>query len=102
MNYELAKQLKEAGWEFKLSLDPEMGIKFGPARSGAPTYSLPTLSELIEVCGEKFWLCDDRRGEEKKWHATSTRDQKHPAHGFGSTPEEAIAHLWLALNNPLK
>ncbi len=62
---------------------------------------VPTLSELIEACGEKFeelinlkdkWICygggkDIIKGVEQ-WHAF----------GEGSTPEEAVANLWLELN----
>jgi len=63
-------------------------------------YLIPTLSELIEACGEgfaqikkcdKYWRCyvADETGE-----AEFYRD--------GTTPKEAVANLWLAQNKKKK
>jgi hypothetical protein len=60
---------------------------------------VPTLEELIEACGEEFadlkllpaskgWAC-----ERQLWGENMTPDVY-----FGSTPTEAVAKLWLALN----
>lgn len=84
MTYELAKQLKDAGFEKK---------------NGAPIFIEddvfpPTLSELIEAC--ETWI--DVYGYKDNWSASTetAMDNKNIHHG--STPEEAVARLWLALN----
>ena len=93
MNYELAKKLKDAGY-------PQCGIFHGIQGwniegatslataadlvvNGNPKITLNyepcehiTLSELIEACGDKFGTLEGR----------------------GTTPEEAVANLWLQLN----
>jgi hypothetical protein len=96
MTYELAKQLKDAGfplrivnrheWEFKGDLFEGLADDLNDAALA------PTLSELIEACacprfnlqsqGNVLWVADC---------GTKSRD--------GSTPEEAVAKLWLALNS---
>lgn len=78
MNYELALKLKEAGFPVKWYVD----------NSG---YDLPTLSELIEECGEGFKFSLHRFIE--GWFADTKGHE-----GKGSTPEEAVANLWLELN----
>lgn len=80
MNYELAKKLKDAGF-------PQDGIgQFIDVKLASPT-----LSELIEACGDKF------RGLSKRanWRAQDVMGIEE----FGDTPEEAVANLYLALNN---
>jgi hypothetical protein len=120
MDYELANQLKEAGFPF-LGESLELGdeVAFGlPALKGkllsiehgtakvrvgglgvhqVPDYTLhnwrvPTLEELIEACRPRFFsLVDNVRN----WRAQS---QNAEFNTEGSTPEEAVAQLWLALN----
>lgn len=99
MNYELAKELKDAGFpqsegrplilpgNVLLSVvgDEHNNIESVTHEDGA---YLPTLSELIESCGDvvlyanvnipTLAYCDEKVGE-------------------GSTPEEAVARLWLSL-----
>ena len=88
MDYDLAESLMDAGF-------PQIGkgSLIGPMnklvwRSGDRVY-VPTLEELIEACGDGFeslergmntWFCND----------TFLYD--------GTTPVEAVARLWLALN----
>lgn len=93
MNYELAKELKDAGFKYKTITHDENKRK------------LPTLSELIEACGDG--LHSIRRGQWKgrgNWMA-SRDDVDEVGNSFpvepvgtGKTPEEAVAKLWLALN----
>lgn len=115
MNYELAKQLKDAGFPFKVGtyeyrhceghldskeewndyMDKCSG-QGGEGQCSCICHSIPTLSELIEACGEGF--------------NTLTRYGKSVTSGYrawgwngdddcdGSTPEEAVARLWLELN----
>ena len=66
-------------------------------RSGDRVY-LPTLEELIEACGDEFrglevgdWPAEDKS---HIWYAKS----KSQVIAEGSTPEEAVANLWLELN----
>lgn len=104
MNYELAKQLKDAGF-------PQKGAGSKIANPHAHdddesveiTYA-PTLEELIEACGDRFLGLlkhDDKSG----WTALKNGDvlflkdfSENPDLMLGSTPEEAVARLWLALN----
>jgi hypothetical protein len=114
MEYELAKELEGAGfpqqdrhfywsnhtepptsWDVNVLDDLEI-----------PTAGMcadPTLSELIEACGKQFGslhaVFDGRRGETYGkiygWHAVGAgRAFPNIAE---STPEEAVARLWLAL-----
>ncbi len=102
MNYELAKQLKDAG--FQMNKLKGMGDRCnGDFFSyDKELYTIPTLSELIEACGKDFgslWhplqhIKDDKwlakRSDIAPWNVK--RDF------YGDTPEEAVANLWLELN----
>lgn len=106
MTYELAKQLKDAGFpqegrglfftneEFKITseiIEPG-GVHSIPR--GSITY-YPNLSELIEACEKDFESLISRgNGEGDNFEARSKTGRFH-----GSTPEEAVANLWLKLNN---
>lgn len=94
MNHELAEQLKDAGYpQPNLYGFPVIGPCIeDPYR--------PTLSELIEACGREFAL-ESLYGEEK-WVAHVFGRYEDRPKGEGSTPEEAIASLWLALNNKMQ
>ncbi len=86
MNYELIKKLKDAGFPQSKGHNC-VGCDCGEAE--------PTLSELIGECEEYFaslhyytpW------DEPAFWQAVSTEGQS-----MGSTPEEAMGNLYLALN----
>lgn len=109
MNYELAKELKEAGFPQELEgkfINSESDILETIYRDGS--VYLPTLSELIEACGDGFWELgkkplgeldpDYRKDWETKGFSGKVGEQRmHETRG--STPEEAVAKLWLALNN---
>lgn len=100
MNYQLAKQLGDAGFPLiKVSTDPlarRMGLFF--AFDGVDYYE-PSLDELIEVCGENFGTLS-QHVERKLWEATSKIEKDKPAvRGMGATPSEAVASLWLAWMN---
>lgn len=102
MNYELAKRLKDAGFpqgQYRL------GNRIYPntdeyEEDGA---HIPTLSELIEACGDRFDYLE--RGVDGCWyayHEVFPRDDKDLSgdiFGKGSTACEAVALLWLALND---
>ena len=81
MTYELAKQLKDAG--FPQDYNPQPA---GWGGADDDTHN-PTLEELILACADDFViLVRDRLGN---WYAESE---------IGSTPTEAVAKLWLALH----
>ena len=85
MNYKLAKQLNDAGFPSK--------ERIGPQRV------TPTLSELIEACGDMFGYLarkEDYWGDGKtRWITNSDGTHEDIA---GLTPEESVVKLWLKLN----
>ena len=61
----------------------------------------PSLSELIEACGNKFegvWRRVDKDLSLKEWVANGFIDGSIDDMPFGNTPEEAVSKLWLKLN----
>jgi len=110
MNYELAQELKDAGFPNIKDLQHRQGREFILSDGSVPDYSLgnaenvtawfiPILEELIEACGERF----DRLlayHDTGAWEAT----REHNPDGLfksasGKTPTEAVARLWLALDS---
>ena len=92
MDYLLAKKLKEKG--FPLKLDSYEAF----AHIDEFKYQIPTLSELIEACGEKFWELQANPTTEGKWLSRgSIGEGKYVYSKFGETPEIAVANLWLKL-----
>ena len=111
MTYELAKELKEAGfpmikWWVKFdddkhvvfAVDSSSGTRF-VVHVGKEGWILPTLSELIEACGELGLFNSLTYCGEGEWEAVGiTKETNIELDGRGLTPEEAVARLWLALN----
>lgn len=93
MNYELTKKLRDSGF-------PQCGSGEweGDDDGKIPTY-IPTLSELIAACGDKFsclGVADiNPQGyfTFRGWQAVGEHARQN-----GTTPEEAVANLYLALN----
>ena len=86
MDYELAKALKDAG--FPQSGDSQLWF--------SDVY-IPTLSEIIEACGEDFGsLTKVVYDSVDKWEC---RDRTGYIEIVEHTPEEAVAKLWLELSN---
>jgi hypothetical protein len=112
MIYELAKQLKEAGFPQRVSGDGWFQMPDGSSqypmnatKKFPQTAYVPTLSELIEASlsnvggfGGLVWRENHIDGAAPKltWIAFEAfaRECEHE----GSTPEEAVAKLWLALH----
>lgn len=98
--YELALELKSAGFPqakgFGEWLTEDGHIYSGGAE---PHAWAPFLSELIEACGDEVRSIfkADKAGKQI-WVARCC--DKHLHSGEGSTPEIAVARLWLALNPP--
>jgi hypothetical protein len=95
MDYELARQLKDAGL-------PQNGLGFFAAENrvvGSRQYSdtfdayVPSLSELIGACGDSFASLVRQVASEGqvRWLACSHTSQAVS----GATAVEAVARLWL-------
>lgn len=111
MNYDLAKRLRDAGFP-QTPGDMYVGDEIwdeGTQSEYETPHTLsrsawvkcPTLSELIEACGNCINVIETY--PINKWIAREGResDDEIPdgfKTGIGSTPEEAVANLWLALN----
>jgi hypothetical protein len=123
MKYELAAQLRDAGFPMTKSVFiAGMGMTIGnlpfnekgyltcesidPPRIGDrdkvgvecyPVAPNPTLSELIEACGEDFDALI--RVNEKQWNAHAKRKLFDGSDGrIAELPKEAVAKLYLSIN----
>lgn len=131
MNYNLAKQLKDAGfpqktqWKYVRGYSRSENFETGAKEVNVSDWRLrlnevvlttgqevfewwyaevkaieadwvaaPTLEELIEDCGDKYFELGRVISEGGYWLAS--KDGKH---GRGTTPTEAVAMLWLALQS---
>jgi hypothetical protein len=110
MTYELAKKLKDAGFpkesfkcfamtpdQIKESLDAG-----GYLYSSENVINAPTLSELIEACGDGF---ENLKRDGGEWFTNYIYDRGEEYDDFafsgdtcGTSPEEAVAKLWFGLN----
>ncbi len=104
MEYSLAKQLKDAGFPQRI----KKCDKFFDARGYEAFWlenedlefhypkmdavKIPTLSELIEACGDGFRTLN--KNTPNGWYAFNSSANLSC---FGTTPEEAVAKFWLAL-----
>lgn len=94
MEYALAKELADAGFPQKypwicgcdgpISCLDHMVIR---------DPRIPSLEELVEACGKDLGNLNQGSGE--GWYCA---DRSETVSFHGSTPTEAVAHLWLALN----
>lgn len=84
MNYELAKQLKEAGFPLKCTTYTTDDFVFGVAIKGEEKIMYPLLSELIEACSNRQYFVLMKRGD--IWTTGIGREEK------------GAARLWLAIN----
>jgi hypothetical protein len=84
MNYELAKQLKDKGFPKDIRFNRLFGHVWNP----------PTLSELIKACGYVDLVVRNNHSR-----ASQIVGSMDIATEVGSTPEEAVARLWLALHS---
>ena len=78
MDYELAQELKEAGFPTKKQLITRYNRDI----------AVPTLEELIEACGMKFMTL--RLRHDAQWEVNGEF--------ISRTPVEGVARLWLALH----
>lgn len=113
MDYTLAKQLKDAGFlqntekAFYLNAGKNTGalvetVMYATADRefvDAKLVAAPTLSELIEACGDSF-ISMDRFGITMRGVQWVCNKDK-PWRSQGETAEEAVANLWLFLNKKI-
>ncbi len=99
MNYELAKQLKDAGFPQKRRAwyysDEETTMYCDHVFDGL--IMKPSLSELIEACIGEYWFTLAEL-KPHAWRAEGRTLDLKTLRGKGKTPEEAVAKLWLELN----
>ncbi|SRR5258708_30809905 len=99
MTYELVKKLKDAGFILQEELGDYDHHRSPHLQIDGKEFYIPTLPELIEACGEitlkktRDALCEGEKVETFVYEAYT--DEKSC---LGATPEEAVANLWLALN----
>ncbi len=101
MNYELYKQLKEAGFPISFSSEPGIGHFANlEARDVSKVYFTGlSLSELIEACGDDYGFGSlFRLGRKPNFGYIAESNISPIVKGVGDTPEEAVARLWLKLN----
>lgn len=103
IDYELLKRLKNAGFLKKHKLFSEDNDLEGSRdfctvctkdeyEIAGGVMCIPTLSELIEACGNDF------RNLFRDWHHGTWTASTHSETATGTTPEEAVINLYLALN----
>lgn len=101
MNYKLSKQLKDAG--FPQDGDGKPYSIVAELRGedicsdGKENVYYPTLSELIEACGDGYFSLESYQAKDgtTRWLAIKGINFELTT---GKTPEEAVAKLWLELN----
>lgn len=96
MDYELAKELKDAGFPQRNTricnlIEDEIHVV-------ETEFYFPTLSELIEACGENFGVLVQMLRPETHWLACDNEREFAKFQVRGNLPEEAVARLWLELN----
>ena len=118
MKYELAKKLKDAWFRqdcersYYLNAGENTGrlvdTSFYEDAGGEfianKLVACPTLTELIEACGERFIGLNNKKQDNppsEGWVAIGNpmpqEIEKWVEKGHGETPEEAVANLWIAL-----
>lgn len=107
MHYELAKELKDAGFPFVIH-HPNMGMDNVVSFGDLEDWKVPTLSELVEACGNNIVLHNLSGG---KWQAGIGEEWSTYNGGIdsplepmaeGDTPEEAVTKLWLSIQHKSK
>lgn len=91
MNYETAKRLKDAGFQNRVDIN----------RVYIEDIPVPTLEELIEACGDRFYgLVRTPEGFDVVGYprGTPSKHGMYPVTFSAKTPSEAVANLWLAIN----
>jgi hypothetical protein len=93
MDYNLAKELQAAGFPGGTERLSESFDNNGNRSSWNGVY-VPTLSKLIEQCGDQLFLSCSKNDCVALRYVNGVKHQ-----GLGATPSEATARLWLSLNS---
>ena len=104
MTYEIAKKLKDAGYSQEdprrtpVTITNENVHEFLMKVKG--DCYIPSLSELIEACGDVFDSLEKRGNVYFAFGSSKDKAMMKidPYRGGGATPEEAVANLFLRLN----
>lgn len=101
MNYEIAKQLKDAGFEHTWCSEDDCSC----LTNGVNSTCFPTLSELIKAIGPNITICGHHAGEFNigGWTvydncAVDVKANKWGVYINDEVLENALAFMWLALN----
>ena len=105
VDYNLAKQLKEAGYPQDFDDNSHCrGLLYDKDGDivqhevGGEYIYIPTLSELIEACGDGFCGLTKFNSEERNWRASwdngTTKRWIDIVDSWGNTKEEVVANLW--------
>ena len=96
MDYELAKKLKDSGFPMGMT-DHELCVYQQAEIFDGVAYHVPSLPELIDACENGYLSIV--RVKEGDWRCFTENPNGLPKlGGEGSTPEEAVANLYLELN----
>lgn len=96
MNYEIAKQLKDNGFPQREAIIHQV-VRSKEERAAA--VYMPTFEELIAATPSLDSLAYLKNGiQGGNWVATVHYEDTSYTEKYGSTPSEAVANLWLALN----
>jgi hypothetical protein len=110
MNYELAQKLKDAGFDVKGVRKGYLLDKFDCLPFPFPITNemkeqleyvyVPTLEELIEACGDYFTDLYRTKSNDDSSKIVWISDYMDYTGRYieGSTPKEAVANLYLAIN----
>lgn len=99
LSYEKALELKNAGFP-KETIGYTTCDKCNLPNPPIINHGYPTLSELIEACGDEFEKLSHMTTGEEKWLAKGSNISKRKnIRCFGPSPEEAVANLWLELHD---
>lgn len=93
MNYALAKELRDAGFPQNKERSYFQRWEGSGGDNAVVECDAPTLNELIAGCGESIYRIDILH-DTNSVYAYAYGDRE----GFGSTVEEAVANLYLALH----
>lgn len=105
IDYELAQELKDAGFPLQECTLKGCYYSGGSLDEDGKNYHYPTLSELIEACGDEFESLYKLEGGTRSVKGNDVIGgyecmprKESCGWSWGSTPEEAVAKLWLAIN----
>ena len=108
LDYNTALKLKNAGFSQKTTnchglyyREGDSGYLISEYKDGIEKEFVyfPTLEELIEACGDEFLaILKLVHKRDNNWECRGRRTKTTEYHLFADTPSEAVALLWLALN----